>query len=127
LLQLTQSGITLAIDDFGTGFSSLSYLHKFPIKTLKIDRSFVQKLHSESEDACIVSAIVSMARGLKMNIVAEGVEHMFQFNYLRSLGCNIVQGYLFGEATSLADVVIRYPCGKRVSSGEAQASDSSLD
>ena len=127
LLQLTQSGITLAIDDFGTGFSSLSYLHKFPIKTLKIDRSFVQKLHSESEDACIVSAIVSMARGLKMNIVAEGVEHMFQFNYLRSLGCNIVQGYLFGKATSLADVVIRYPCGKRVSSGEAQASDSSLD
>tara|TARA_R100001039_G_scaffold39193_1_gene44801 strand:- start:5819 stop:8053 length:2235 start_codon:yes stop_codon:yes gene_type:complete len=114
LLQLTRAGINLAIDDFGTGFSSLSYLHKFPINTLKIDRSFVQKLHSESEDACIVSAIVSMAQGLRMNIVAEGVEHMFQFNYLRSLGCNIVQGYLFGEATSLADVVIRYPYGQRL-------------
>lgn len=74
---------------------------------------FVQKLHNESEDACIVGAIVSTAQGLKMNIVAEGVEHMFQFNYLRSLGCNIVQGYLFGEATSLADVVVRYPYGKR--------------
>lgn len=112
LLQLTGSGINLAIDDFGTGFSSLSYLHKFPINTLKIDRSFVQKLHSESEDACIVSAIVSMAHGLKMSIVAEGVEHMFQFNYLRSLGCNIVQGYLFGAATSLDDVVVRYPYGQ---------------
>lgn len=118
LLQLTRSGINLAIDDFGTGFSSLSYLHKFPINTLKIDRSFVQKLHNESEDACIVSAIVSMAQGLKMNIVAEGVEHMFQFNYLRSLGCNIVQGYLFGEATSLADVVVRYPYGKRLVTNE---------
>ena len=82
---------------------------------MKIDRSFVQKLHSESDEACIVSAIVSMAQGLRMNIVAEGVEHMFQFNYLRSLGCNIVQGYLFGEATSLDDVVIRYPNVKRLS------------
>lgn len=114
LLQLTGAGITFAIDDFGTGFSSLSYLHKFPINTLKIDRSFVQKLHSESEDACIVGAIVSMAQGLKMNIVAEGVEHMFQFNYLRSLGCHVVQGYLFGAATSLDDVVIRYPYGQRL-------------
>lgn len=119
LLQLTRTGIKLAIDDFGTGFSSLSYLHKFPISTLKIDRSFVQKLHSESEDACIVSAIVSMAQGLKMNIVAEGVEHMFQFNYLRSLGCNIVQGYLFGAATSLSDVVVRYPYGQRLAAVDA--------
>jgi len=127
LLQLTRSGINLAIDDFGTGFSSLSYLHKFPINTLKIDRSFVQKLHNESEDACIVSAIVSMAQGLKMNIVAEGVEHMFQFNYLRSLGCNIVQGYLFGEATSLADVVIRYPYSKHITAAQGLASDTARD
>lgn len=127
LLQLTQSGITFAIDDFGTGFSSLSYLHKFPIKTLKIDRSFVQKLHSDSEDACIVSAIISMARGLKMNIVAEGVEHAFQCTYLNSLGCNIVQGYLFGAATSLADVVRRYPFDKRTISNESKTSDSRLN
>ncbi|OFE13922.1 two-component system response regulator [Pseudohongiella acticola] len=121
LLQLTNSGINLAIDDFGTGFSSLSYLHKFPINTLKIDRSFVQKLHSESEEACIVSAIVSMAQGLKMNIVAEGVEHMFQFNYLRSLGCNIVQGYLFGEATTLSDVMVRYPYSQRLTGSVTSA------
>lgn len=126
LLQLTRSGINLAIDDFGTGFSSLSYLHKFPINTLKIDRSFVQKLHSESEEACIVSAIVSMAQGLRMNIVAEGVEHMFQFNYLRSLGCNIVQGYLFGEATSLNDVVVRYPYGQRLPRSEPAISDAGI-
>ncbi len=121
LLQLTNFGINLAIDDFGTGFSSLSYLHKFPINTLKIDRSFVQKLHSESEEACIVSAIVSMAQGLKMNIVAEGVEHMFQFNYLRSLGCNIVQGYLFGEATTLSDVMVRYPYSQRLTGSVTSA------
>ncbi|WP_339859871.1 putative bifunctional diguanylate cyclase/phosphodiesterase [Pseudohongiella acticola] len=121
LLQLTNSGINLAIDDFGTGFSSLSYLHKFPINTLKIDRSFVQKLHSESDEACIVSAIVSMAQGLKMNIVAEGVEHMFQFNYLRSLGCNIVQGYLFGEATTLSDVMVRYPYSQRLTGSVTSA------
>lgn len=106
---LNKVGVTLAIDDFGTGFSSLSYLQKFPISTLKIDRSFIHKLHSASEDACIVSAIISMAHGLKMNIVAEGVEHVSQFNYLRSLGCHIVQGYLFGAAGTIAELTARYP------------------
>lgn len=109
LLALTTRGVTLAIDDFGTGFSSLSYLQKFPISTLKIDRSFVHQLHNRSDDACIVNAIVSMAQGLQMNIVAEGVEHETQLTYLRSLGCNIAQGFLFGAASSLEDLVIRYP------------------
>ena len=109
LHQLTRTGVSLAIDDFGTGYSSLSYLNKFPISTLKIDRSFIHKLHSESEDACIVSAIISMAHGLKMNIVAEGVEHISQFNYLRSLGCQVVQGFLFGAAGSIDELVARYP------------------
>jgi diguanylate cyclase len=109
LQQLTEAGVSLAIDDFGTGFSSLSYLQKFPISTLKIDRSFIHKLHSNSEDACIVSAIISMAHGLKMNIVAEGVEHVSQFNYLRSLGCHVVQGFLFGAAGSIEELITRYP------------------
>jgi diguanylate cyclase (GGDEF)-like protein len=109
LVQLTETGISLAIDDFGTGYSSLSYLHKFPISTLKIDRSFIHSLRSNSEEACIVNAIVSMAHGLKMKIIAEGVEHISQLTYLKSLGCNIVQGYLFGEATSLDDLIRRYP------------------
>jgi EAL domain-containing protein (putative c-di-GMP-specific phosphodiesterase class I) len=112
-VQLTETGISLAIDDFGTGYSSLSYLHKFPISTLKIDRSFIHSLRSNSEEACIVNAIVSMAHGLKMKIIAEGVEHVSQLTYLKSLGCNIVQGYLFGEATSLEDLIIRYPLRQR--------------
>tara|TARA_R110002072_G_scaffold52637_1_gene140055 strand:+ start:8052 stop:10214 length:2163 start_codon:yes stop_codon:yes gene_type:complete len=111
---LTKSGISLAIDDFGTGFSSLSYLQKFPISTLKIDRSFINRLHSKSEDACIVSAIISMAQGLKMNIVAEGVEHVSQFNYLRSLGCQTVQGFLFGAAGSIDELTARYPATQPV-------------
>jgi len=109
MIALTTRGVTLAIDDFGTGFSSLSYLQKFPISTLKIDRSFVHKLQNRSDGSCIVDAIVSMAHGLHMNIVAEGVEHETQLSYLRSLGCNIAQGYLFGAAASLDDLVIRYP------------------
>ena len=116
LQQLTSTGVTLAIDDFGTGYSSLSYLQKFPISTLKIDRSFILKLHSESEDACIVGAIISMAHGLKMNIVAEGVEHISQFNYLRSLGCHIVQGFLFGGAGTIEELVARYPVYKMIGS-----------
>lgn len=101
LQRLSEAGIQLAIDDFGTGYSSLSYLQKFPIHTLKIDRSFVHNIRSGGHEACIVNAIVSMAQGLKMKIVAEGVETVTQLNYLRSLGCHIAQGYLFGHATSL--------------------------
>lgn len=109
LVALTTRGVTLAVDDFGTGFSSLSYLQNFPISTLKIDRSFVHQLQNRSDETCIVDAIVSMAHGMHMNIVAEGVEHETQLTYLRSLGCNIAQGFLFGAAASLEDLVIRYP------------------
>lgn len=109
LVALTGTGVSLAIDDFGTGFSSLSYLQKFPVDTLKIDRSFVHRLHSNTDDACIVNAIVSMARGLKINIVAEGVEHESQLDYLRALGCNIVQGFYFGPAAPLDELAVSYP------------------
>ena len=104
LLKLSQAGVHLAIDDFGTGYSSLSYLQKFPIDTLKIDRSFIQNIKHSDEEACIVNAIVSMANGLKMSIVAEGIESTQQLNYLRSLGCNVVQGFLFGQATELTQL-----------------------
>ncbi|MDY6905241.1 MAG: EAL domain-containing protein [Thermodesulfobacteriota bacterium] len=92
---LSQHGIAIAIDDFGTGYSSLSYLEKFPVNTLKIDRSFVQNINTNGSDACIVDAITSMARGLKLNLVAEGVETDYQLSYLRDRGCFEVQGYLF--------------------------------
>jgi diguanylate cyclase (GGDEF)-like protein/PAS domain S-box-containing protein len=107
LRRLSAAGVQIAIDDFGTGYSSLGYLQKFPITTLKIDRSFVHNIRTGEEDACIVNAIVSMALGLKLKIVAEGVENLAQLNYLRSLGCHTVQGYLFGQAMPLDDVMAR--------------------
>ncbi len=108
LLALTSEGINLAIDDFGTGYSSLSYLQNFPVSTLKIDRSFIQSIKNCEDEACIVNAIVAMAKGLKMSIVAEGVENREQLAYLRSLGCDVVQGYLFSQATQLQHVAKQF-------------------
>ncbi len=107
LTLLSNAGVQIAIDDFGTGYSSLSYLQKFPINTLKIDRSFIHAIKTAEEDACIVNAIISMAQGLKLHIVAEGVENAAQLSYLRSLGCHTVQGYLFGQAVPLDDLMKR--------------------
>jgi diguanylate cyclase (GGDEF)-like protein/PAS domain S-box-containing protein len=108
LLALSKSGINLAIDDFGTGYSSLSYLQNFPVSTLKIDRSFIHAIKSSEDEACIVNAIIAMAKGLKMSIVGEGVENQQQLNYLKSLGCTVVQGYLFGQAMTLSKVATEY-------------------
>jgi EAL domain-containing protein (putative c-di-GMP-specific phosphodiesterase class I) len=108
LRTLSDAGIAIAIDDFGTGYSSLSYLQKFPIHTLKIDRSFVQNINVSDDEACIVDAIVSMAHGLKLNIIAEGVETPEQLSYLRRLGCHNVQGFLMGRAVSEAELVARF-------------------
>lgn len=97
LVQLAGHGIQIAIDDFGTGYSSLSYLQKLPIHTLKIDRSFVHEIKKKPEGACIVDAIIAMAKGLKLNLIAEGVETESQMTYLRKQGCCEMQGYFFGE------------------------------
>jgi diguanylate cyclase (GGDEF)-like protein len=94
LRRMKDLGVHLAIDDFGTGYSSLSYLQLFPVDTVKIDRSFVQRLSGDGNDA-IVSAVVSLARALGLDVVAEGVETMEQLEELRLLGCGAVQGYLF--------------------------------
>ena len=98
LSQLSEHGLTIAIDDFGTGYSSLNYLSQLPIHTLKVDQSFVQDIDATHDQACIVSAIVSMAHGLKLNIVAEGVETRAQLDYLKNLGCHEIQGFYFGKA-----------------------------
>ncbi|WP_018878920.1 EAL domain-containing protein [Thioalkalivibrio sp. ALE9] len=100
LNRLGAAGVQIAVDDFGTGYSSLSYLQKLPIHTLKIDRSFTQTICREDE-ACIVNAIISMARGLNMNIVAEGVETDAHRDYLRKLECPMMQGFLFGQPAPL--------------------------
>ncbi|HKG14339.1 MAG TPA: EAL domain-containing protein, partial [Pyrinomonadaceae bacterium] len=98
LAQLRNLGVGLSIDDFGTGYSSLSYLHRFPIDTLKIDRSFVTQMTDNTENAEIVRTIVTLARSLGMNVIAEGVETGAQLMQLRDLGCDFGQGYLFSKA-----------------------------
>jgi diguanylate cyclase (GGDEF)-like protein/PAS domain S-box-containing protein len=106
LAALAALGVRVAIDDFGTGHSSLSYLKRFDIDTLKIDRSFVSELPHDPEDSAIATAIVAMGHSLKMRVVAEGVETEEQATFLRSLGCDEIQGYLLSRpmpAARLAD------------------------
>jgi len=100
LRQLKEMGVHLSIDDFGTGYSSLSYLKRFPIDTLKIDQSFVQNVPADSDDAAITTAIIAMARNLKLKVIAEGVETKEQLCFLRSYQCDEVQGYLFSRPVS---------------------------
>jgi len=94
---LSKNGIHIAIDDFGTGYSSLMYLKRFPISTLKIDRSFVRDMLSNTDNAALVTAISSLAQSLKLKVVAEGVETEEQLNYLRGLHCDEIQGFLFSR------------------------------
>ena len=94
---LDQLGVSLAIDDFGTGYSALAYLARFPIRTLKIDRSFISEVVTNPDSATLVRAIVSMARSLRMSVVAEGVEALEQADFLHGVGCRLVQGFLYGR------------------------------
>jgi diguanylate cyclase (GGDEF)-like protein len=97
LRALNDLGVDLSIDDFGTGFSSLSYLQQFPLDELKIDRSFIMELTVSDKSAALVSGILTMARGLDLRVVAEGVETEEQRERLRQLGCDLCQGYLFSK------------------------------
>ncbi|MBQ5948544.1 bifunctional diguanylate cyclase/phosphodiesterase [Massilia sp. ST3] len=105
LNKLCQLGVSIAIDDFGTGYSSLSYLHRFPIHTVKIDQSFVKEIHEENGHYPVILAIISIARGLGLNLIAEGVETEEQARYLRSNGCLTMQGYLYYRPIPLQDFI----------------------
>ncbi len=113
--ELVAMGLALALDDFGTGYSSLAYLKKFPISILKIDRSFVVGLPHEDNDCAIARAIVTMAQQLRQEIVAEGVETVEQMGFLRGLGCDQLQGYLFSAAVPAADFARMLREGRRLS------------
>ena len=103
LNSLKEAGISLSIDDFGTGYSSLNYLKRFPIDTIKIDRSFVKDLHDDADDAAICAAIIAMSRQLGLNVVAEGVETKDQLKFLRRHKCNHIQGFVFSRPLSADD------------------------
>lgn len=96
LLRLKRIGVRISIDDFGTGYSCLSYLRRFPIDVLKIDRSFIMEIGVSQDGESIIDAIISLARSLRLETVAEGVETTDQLNFLLERSCHIVQGYLFG-------------------------------
>jgi diguanylate cyclase (GGDEF)-like protein len=111
VLQALQSmGIQIALDDFGIGYSSLIYLKRFPINSLKIDRSFIQDIHTNSEGAAIARAILAMAKNLNYLVVAEGVETIEQFTFLQGLDCDQMQGYLFSKplpVDEITDVLVK--------------------
>lgn len=97
LLKLREMGLGIAIDDFGTGYSSLAYLHALPFTCLKIDRTFINRLTKENLDSSVVAAIINITKGMKTNVVAEGVETAAQAQLLSSLGCNQVQGFYYSR------------------------------
>ncbi|MFC5547014.1 EAL domain-containing protein [Massilia aerilata] len=112
--ELKSMGVKLSIDDFGTGYSSLSYLRRFPVDVLKIDRSFVRDITSSEDDAAMVSAIIELARGLRMRVIAEGVETEAQLDYLKRRGCDEVQGHVYAQAASRQDVEAMLRNGRHV-------------
>jgi diguanylate cyclase (GGDEF)-like protein len=108
LERLSRMGVIVSVDDFGTGYSSMSYLRRFPIDKLKIDRSFINHLLTSADDASIVRAIISLAHGLRLKVVAEGVETAEQVSSLQKLGCDQFQGFYFGRpvtATAFEDLM----------------------
>ena len=107
LRSLRSLGLTISIDDFGTGYSSLSYLRNLPVDTLKIDQSFVRDVAANRGSRSVVQAVIGMAHGLSMDVVAEGVETTEQLDVLNTLGCDVMQGYLFSKPLPASELNLR--------------------
>ncbi|MFA5939329.1 MAG: EAL domain-containing protein [Sinimarinibacterium sp.] len=105
LAELRELGVGVAIDDFGTGYSSLAYISKFPISKLKVDRSFVRDLGSDTADAAVINAVIAMGHSMGLAVIAEGVETIAQLDYLRSRGCDEVQGFLFSPGVPAGEFI----------------------
>ncbi|HFQ13840.1 MAG TPA: GGDEF domain-containing protein, partial [Gammaproteobacteria bacterium] len=104
LNKLNQLGVRFAIDDFGTGYSSLNYLRRFPIETIKIDRTFIRDIIEDDDDRAICSAIIGMTRSLSLNVIAEGVETHEQIDFLKNRKCHYIQGNVFSPAVTAEEM-----------------------
>ncbi|MBD2037934.1 EAL domain-containing protein [Leptolyngbya sp. FACHB-321] len=120
LKELKAIGVQIALDDFGTGFSSLNYLKRFPLDSLKIDKSFIQNMMTDTDDAAIAKMIIAVGQSLQLKVIAEGVETVAQFNFLRQSGCHAMQGSLFSTPLSGTELQELLAADKRFDPGAAK-------
>ena len=112
LLALRALGVQITLDDFGTGYSSLTYLKRMPLSCLKVDQNFIAGLPTDLQDYAIVAAILAMARGLGLRVIAEGLETVEQSQMLKQMGCNALQGYYFSRPVPTVEIDALLACNQ---------------